>query len=229
MGRRRRDVFLATKTHDRSRDGSWRLLERSLELLQTDHVDLWQIHALSRPEQIEEIFAADGAVQALTEARDQKIVRHLGVTGHTDPALLITALERFPFDAILLSLNAADPHHLSFEERLLPMAVEREMAIIGMKIPSRGLLLESWSPPADPDARHHGSVPGTLSMPEAMRYVLSLPVSTVIVGCDTIAQLEENIAIARAFRPLSASQMAELRQRAEPVHRQALFYRRWEG
>jgi aryl-alcohol dehydrogenase-like predicted oxidoreductase len=228
MRKRRDQVFLATKTHDRTRDGSMRLLERSLELLQTDHIDLWQIHALSKMEQIEQIFAPDGAMSALIEARDQKIVRTLGVTGHTDPEVLIAAIERFPFDAILLTLNAADPHHLSFKQRLLPLAVEKEMAIIGMKIPSRGLLLSSWSPPADPDARHYGAKPGVLSMQEAMRYVLSLPVSTVIVGCDSIAQLEENIAIARSFNPMSEAQLAQLEARAEPVHRQALFYRRWE-
>jgi aryl-alcohol dehydrogenase-like predicted oxidoreductase len=229
MKRRRREAFLATKTHDRTRDGSWKLLERSLELLQTDHVDLWQIHNLARMEQVEQIFAADGAVKALVEAREQKIVRHIGVTGHADPAVLLEAIRRHPFDAILLALNAADPHHLSFERELLPTAVEKEMAIIGMKIPARGLLLSSWQPPADPASRFAGTKPGTLEYPEALRYVLSLPVSTVIVGVDSIAQLEQNVQLARSFVPLSDSQLKTLEARAEPVHRQALFFRRWEG
>jgi aryl-alcohol dehydrogenase-like predicted oxidoreductase len=229
MKTRRAQAYLATKTHDRSRDGSLRLLERSLELLQTDHVDLWQLHALSQMDQVEQIFAPGGAIEALVAAREQKLVRHLGISGHTDPAVLIAAIERFPFDTVLLALNAADPHHLSFKERLLPLAVEREMGIIGMKIPARGLILRSWAPPTDPASRHFGSVPGVLSMPEAMRYVLSLPVSTVIVGCDSIAQLEENVAIARTFTPMSPEQMAELERRAEPVHRQALFFRRWDS
>ena len=225
MPSRRSHAYLATKTHDRTRDGSFRLLERSLELLNTDHIDLWQIHALSTMKQVEEVFAPGGALEALVEARDQGIVRHLGVSGHADPDVLIAAIERFPFDALLLTLNAADPHHLSFKERLLPMAVEKEMAIIGMKIPSRGLLLSSWKAPEDPEARHHGTKPGTLNMTEAMRYVLSLPVSTVIVGCDSITQLEENVQIARAFNPMNETQLAELETRAEPVHQQALFYR----
>jgi hypothetical protein len=103
------------------------------------------------------------------------------------------------------------------------------MAIIGMKIPARGLLLSSWRPPADPASRFAGTRPGTLDYPEALRYVLSLPVSTVIVGVDSIAQLEENVQLARSFVPLSDSQMKTLEARAEPVHRQALFFRRWEG
>lgn len=228
MKRRRREVFLASKTRDRRRDGSLRSLETSLKLLHTDHLDLWQIHNLSSQDEVDEIFAPGGAIQALAEAREQRLVRFVGVTGHADPAVLIEAIRRFPFDAVLLALNAADPHHLSFKKELLPLAVEREMAIIGMKIPARGLLLSSWRPPAETTSRFAGTVPGTLGMPEAMRYVLSLPVSTVIVGCDSIAQLEENVSIARSFRPLSETQMAALEARAAPVHRQALFFRRWE-
>jgi aryl-alcohol dehydrogenase-like predicted oxidoreductase len=226
---RRAQVFLATKSHDRTRDGSLKLLERSLELLKTDHIDLWQMHALSRPEQVEQAFARGGAIEAFVEARDQGIVRNLGISGHADPDVLIDAIKRFPFDTVLMALNAADPFHLSFKDRLLPLAVEREMGIIGMKIPARGLILSSWTPPEDPDSRYAGTVPGTLEMNEAMRYVLSLPVSTVIVGCDSIAQLEENVAIARSFNPLNDAQLAELEQRAQPVHRQSLFFRRWEG
>jgi len=229
MKTRRSEVFLATKSHDRTRDGSLKLLERSLELLRTDHIDLWQMHALSRPEQVEQSFAPGGAIEAFVEARDQGLVRYLGISGHADPEVLIDAIERFPFDCLLLALNAADPFHLSFKEKLLPLAVEREMGIIGMKIPARGLILSSWKAPDDPESRYANTVAGTLDMREAMRYVLSLPVSTVIVGCDDIPQLEENIEIARSFNPLSESQLAELEKRAEPVHRQSLFFRRWSG
>jgi predicted aldo/keto reductase-like oxidoreductase len=229
MKTRRSEAFLATKSHDRTRDGSLKLLEKSLELLKTDHIDLWQMHALSRPEQVEEAFAPGGAIEAFVEARDQGIVRSLGISGHADPDVLIDAIERFPFDCVLLALNAADPFHLSFKEKLLPLAVEREMGIIGMKIPARGLILSSWKTPDDPDSRFGKTVPGTLDMREAMRYVLSLPVSTVIVGCDDIPQLEENIEIARSFNPMNETQLAELEQRAEPIHKQSLFFRSWKG
>ncbi len=229
MKTRRSEAYLATKSHDRTRDGSWKLLERSLELLKTDHIDLWQMHALSRMEQVDESFAKGGAIEAFVEARDQGIVRNLGISGHADPDVLIAAIERFDFDTVLLALNAADPHHLSFKERLLPLAVEKEMGIIGMKIPARGLILESWKTPDDPNSRFGDSVPGTLNMTEAMRYVLSLPVSTVIVGCDDIPQLEENVEIARSFNPMNDEQLAELEQRAEPVHKQSLFFRTWKA
>jgi hypothetical protein len=210
--RRRRETFLATKTHDRTRDGSLKLLEDSLTLLQTDHLDLWQIHNLSRMEQVDQIFAPTGAVQALLEAREQGIVRHLGVTGHADPHVLAEAIRRFPFDCLLLALNAADKHHLSFIDHLLPLAVEKQMGLIGMKVPARGRLL--------------GGASG-ITMRQAFDYVLTLPVSTVIIGVDSIAQLEENIALARTFNPLNDTQMAALTARVEPIHRDALFFRRW--
>jgi predicted aldo/keto reductase-like oxidoreductase len=184
------------------------------------------MHNLARMDQVDEVFAPGGAIEALKEARDEGIVRNLGISGHADPDVLIAAIERFDFDTVLLALNAADPHYLSFKEKLLPMAVEREMGIIGMKIPARGLILSSWKAPDDPNSRYAGTVPGTLDMREAMRYVLSLPVSTVIVGCDDIAQLEENVEIARSFNPLSEDQLAKLEQQAEPIHKQALFFRR---
>jgi hypothetical protein len=228
MRRRRSHAFLATKTHDRKRDGSLRLLETSLRLLQTDHVDLWQLHAMSTMEDVDAVFARGGAMEALQQARDQKLVRFLGITGHTDPEVLAEAIRRFPFDAILLAFNAADPHHLPFQRALLPLAVERRMGIVGMKIPARGRLLAGWIPP--PPEQQRGPVkatrPGTLTMREAMGYVLSRPVSTVIVGVDSIAQLEENVSIARAFAPLGEDQLAALEQRAEPVARQALWFRR---
>jgi hypothetical protein len=167
---------LATKTHDRTRRPYCSSARCNCC---RPIIDLWQIHNLARLEQVEQIFSADGAVKALVEARDQKIVRHIGVTGHADPAVLLEAIRRHLFDSILLALNAADPHHLSFKQELLPTAVEKEMAIVGMKIPARGLLLSSWKPPADPASRFAGTRPGTLDYPEALRYVLSLPVSTV--------------------------------------------------
>ncbi|MBI2214675.1 MAG: aldo/keto reductase [Acidobacteria bacterium] len=231
MKTRRREAFLATKTHERTYDGSMRLLERSLELLQTDHIDLWQIHNLSELSQVDRIFAKGGAVEALIKAVEQKIVRTIGVTGHADPAVLLEVIRRHRFDTILLALNAADAHHLSFSKALLPLAVEKQMGIIGMKIPARGRILTGYEP-SRAGTRGFGPAAtrsGTLTMTEAMRYVLSQPVSTVIIGCDSIAQLEENVKIARAFTPLSDSQMASLTAKAEPVSKQSLFFRKWEA
>jgi hypothetical protein len=228
MKTRRAQVFLASKTHDRTRDGSLRLLEQSLKLLQTDHLDLWQLHNLTRMEQIEQIFGKGGAIEAAQEAREQKMVRFLGVTGHADPDVLIAAIQRFPFDTILMALNAADRHHLSFIAKLLPLAVEKKMGIIGMKVPARGRILASWKPGSDDDHFAGAATgPGTITMRDAMAYTLSLPVSTVIIGCDNPQQVEENVQLARAFTPLSDGQMLALQQRTEPIARQALFFRKW--
>ena len=226
MKRRRRETFLATKTHDRTRDGSLRLLDESLKLLQTDHLDLWQLHNLSDMDRVEQCFAKGGAIEALQQAREQKLVRFLGITGHTDPDVLMEAIRRFPFDNILMAVNAADRHHLSFSEKLLPLAVEREMGIVGMKIPARGRLLAAPAATSRYKFRE-GEKPGALAMRDALYYVLSLPVSTVIIGCDTVAQLEENVRLAREFTPLSETRMAALAEKTQPLARQALFFRRW--
>lgn len=228
LPKRRGEVFVATKTHDRGRDGSLKLLETSLKLLRTDHVDLWQLHAMSTMDDVEKVTAKGGALEAFREAREQKLVRFLGLSGHTDPAVLAEAIRRFPFDTVLLAVNAADPHHLPFASELLPLAVEKEMGIVGMKVPARGRLLAGYVPPPLEEQRGRAKATrtGTLTMAEAMRYVLTLPVSTVIVGCDSIPQLEENVAIAKAFTPLSGAQLAALEAKAAPVAQQSLWFRR---
>jgi aryl-alcohol dehydrogenase-like predicted oxidoreductase len=231
MKTRRNEAFLATKTKERTRDGSLRMIEKSLQLLNTDHVDLWQLHDVGLPEDVDAIFAKGGAMEALTEMHEQKVVRFLGVTGHYRPEALIDAINRHPFDTILMALNAADTHIHSFTDKLLPLAVEKQMGIIGMKVPARGRLLSSWTPPSLEAQQHswEGSAiatrPGVMNMRDAMNFVLSHPVSTIIIGCDNVAQLEENVQIARDFTPLSTTQMATLNELAEPVAKQSLFFR----
>src|SRR5262245_15163286 len=170
LGERRAQVFLASKTHERSRDGSLRLLDDSLRRLRTDHLDLWQLHDLRTQHDLDRIFAKGGALEALIQARAERRVRFLGVTGHHDPAILLEAIRRFDFDTVLVALNAADIHRLSFLQTVLPEAARRGMGVIGMKVCAQGALLG----------------PRGLSMDEAMGYVLSLAgVSHVIVGCKT--------------------------------------------
>jgi uncharacterized protein len=231
MKTRRKEAFLATKTKERTRDGSMRMIEKSLKLLNTDHVDLWQLHDVGLPEDVNAIFAKGGAMEALIEMQNQKVVRFLGVTGHYRPEALIDTVNRHSFDTILMSLNAADSHIHSFTDQLLPLVVEKQMGIIGMKVPARGRLLSSWTPPSLEKQQHswEGSAiatrPGVMTMRQAMNFTLSHPVSTVIIGCDNIGQLEENVQIAREFTPLSQAQMASLNALAEPVAKQSLFFR----
>src|SRR5271157_2493014 len=232
MKRRRNEAFLATKTKERTRDGSMQMIEKSLQLLNTDHVDLWQLHDIGTSTDVNEVFAKGGAMEALLEMKEQKVVRYLGITGHYRPDALMECIHRYPFDCILMAINAADPHHYSFADGLLPLAVEKQMGIIGMKVPARGRLLSTWTPPPIEQQKHswegmavQATTPGTLTIREAMYYTLSRPVSTVIIGCDSIAQLEENVQLAREFTPLSDQQTAELVKRAEPVSKQSLFFR----
>jgi uncharacterized protein len=231
MKQRRAQAFLASKTKERTREGSLRMIEQSFKLLQTDHLDLWQLHDVGTITDVNEIFAKGGAMEALLEMHDQKVVRNLGITGHYRPEALMECIHRYPFDTILMAVNAADPHHFSFTQQLLPLAVEKQMGIIGMKVPARGRILSTWTPPPLDEQAHswEGMViakqPGTLKMREAMYYTLSQPVSTVIIGCDSIAQLEENVQLAREFTPFSQPQMAALTERVEPVSKQSLFFR----
>jgi uncharacterized protein len=231
MKTRRQEAFLATKTKERTREGSLRMIEKSLKLLNTDHIDLWQLHDIGLPEDVDAAFAKGGAMEALLEMQDQKVVRFLGVTGHYRPEALIDTINRHPFDTILMALNAADTHIHSFSDQLLPLAVEKQMGIIGMKVPSRGRLLSSWTPPPLEQQQHswEGSAiatrTGVMKMRDAMFFTLSHPVSTVIIGCDNLAQLEENVQIAREFTPLSHTQMEALNELAAPVAKQSLFFR----
>jgi predicted aldo/keto reductase-like oxidoreductase len=210
MRDRRKEVFLATKTHRRSYDESMALLEESLTSLRTDHLDLWQLHNVRTQEDLDRIFAKDGAIRALEKARDEKMVRFLGITGHYDPAVLKKAITQYPFDNILMALNAADRHNQSFIDVLLPTAVEKKMGIVGMKVPARGRMFRE---------------DGVARMDQAMRYVLSLPVSTIIVGIDDLGQLEENVKIARAFTPMTAAEMKQTEELTKPYHGDASWFK----
>ena len=195
LGERRQDIFLASKTHDRTREGSLRLLDDSLKRLQTDHLDLWQLHDLRSVDVLDRIFSKGGAIEALIQAREEGRVRFLGITGHHDPAILLEAMRRFDFDTVLVALNAADVHRLLFIRTVLPEAQRRGLGVIGMKVYGAGTLIG----------------PGGLAPDQAMRYALSLPgVSTVVIGCGTRDEVEQNAQIAREFVPLRPKEMQEL-------------------
>jgi uncharacterized protein len=230
MKTRRKEVFLATKTHDRTYDGSMKLLDESLKSLQTDHLDLWQLHNVQQQSQVDQIFSGTGAIKALEKAKSEGIVKNLGITGHFEPLVLLEAIRRYPFDSILMALNAADPHYLSFVKYLLPEAQKLGMAIIGMKVTTRSRMLSTWTPPPleEQNERLRTPKPGTITIKEALMYNMSLPVSTTIIGVDSVAQIEENVKIASEFTPLSPQQMEEIVFKTLPVVRQGLYFRRWE-
>ncbi len=210
MKTRRDEVFLATKTHLRSRDESMGLLEDSLRSLQTDHLDLWQIHNITRQDEVDRIFAPGGAMDALVEAKEQGIVKNLGITGHYDPAPLMNALERFDFDTILLALNPTDPHLTPFATELLPLANRKGMGVIAMKLACRGRIFRDT---------------GLRTMSDSMGWVLSHPVSTVIIGVDTVTQLEENVRIATAFEPMGPAELTRVAALTEEYVEEAAFFK----
>ena len=230
MKDRRSEVWLSSKTHDRSYDGSMRLLEKSLKQLQTDHLDTWQLHNLKTSEDFDRIFAEDGAIKALIKAKEEGLVRCLGVTGHYEPIILGKFLERFDFDTILMAVNAADPHYLSFKKYLLPVAQEKGVGIIGMKLATRGRMLSCWTPPPiDQQPQSMATkLPGTISIKETLEYNFSLPVSTNIIGIDNVEQIEQNAKIASEFTGLNEKQMAEIEYKTLPIVRQGLYFRRWD-
>jgi len=179
---RRAEMWLATKTWDTSRDGALKQLETSLERLQTDHVNEWRLHNVWDYARLDEFTAEDGALQAAIQAREQGMVQNISISCHTDPQILIEAHKRFPFDSALIALSVLDHFIFSFAEEFLPYAQSNGIATIGMKVMGLGSLTH------DPE--------------RALRYAFGLPVSTVIVGMETMEQLENNLAVAESFTPL---------------------------
>jgi predicted aldo/keto reductase-like oxidoreductase len=196
----RQQVFLTTKATERTRRGAEDQLHRSLKRLQTDYVDLWQVHGIQDKDDVAKVFAPGGAIEAFEAAKKAGKCRFIGFTGHHDPEAHLGMLRAYDrWDSILMPLHVADPLYLSFEKKVLPLVVERGMGIQGMKNFANAKLLQSFS------------------VRECLSYVLSLPIHCTAIGCTTPGQLEDDVRITRGLRPLDAGQMAALRARAEPL------------
>ncbi len=205
LGDRRDGVFLMTKvcTHGRDKTVAMRQLEQSLRRLKTDHLDLWQVHECVYPNDPERHFAAGGVIEALVEAKEQGLVRYVGFTGHKHPDIHLAMLAHdFPFDSVQMPLNCFDATFRSFEQTVLPEAVRRGLAVLGMK--SMG---------GEGDAVRKRAVTAA----ESLRYAMSLPVTTTVSGIDSMRVLRQNVRIAGAFEPMSPSEMAALRDRVRDV------------
>ena len=196
---RRSEMWIATKTWDTTREGARRQLETSLEHLHTDHVDEWRLHNVSDFARLNEFTGKGGALEAAIQARQEGLVRNISISCHTDPQILVEALNRFPFDSALIAVSALDHFILSFAEEFLPVANAKGVATIGMKVLGLGSL--------------------THEVERSLRYAFSLPVSTVIVGMESMAQLEQNLAIAEAFTPLSDAERLAFFQDILPLVR----------
>ncbi len=214
LGSKRPDIFLASKSGRRDRDGAWRELEQSLTRLKTDYLDLWQLHHVSFAEELDEIFSPTGAIKAIEEAQAQKLIRFTGISGHHEPDIIATALQRYPFDTTLISINAADVHHpRPFSTTVLPVAQAQNVGVITMKIPAYGRLFKN----------------GLLdSMEQAMGYTLSLPgVHSCIIAAETVEQLASNVQVAQAFQPLNREELTAIEQRTAQDWQAVSFFRQW--
>ncbi|MBD2249851.1 aldo/keto reductase [Nostoc parmelioides] len=207
-------IFLASKTAYRDRDGAWRELERSLKRLNTDYLDLWQLHHVSFAAELNTIFSPSGAIKALEEAISQNLVRFAGITGHRDPEVITEGLRRYPFHTTLIPVNAADRHHpRPFIPVVLPVAQANNVGVVAMKVPAYGRLFQ----------------PGGLTgMEQAMGYSLSQPgVHSCVIAAETVKQLESNVQVARAFQPLGEKELAVIAQRTASIWEDSTFFRSW--
>ena len=195
-------VFLMTKIDGRSKRAAARQLDESLRRLKTDRIDLVQHHEVLRFEDPHRIFDEEGANAALVEARRAGKIRYIGFTGHKDPQIHLYMLavadqHGFSFDTVQMPLNVMDAHYRSFEQLVLPVLVERQIGVLGMKPIANGIILKS----------------GTVTAVECLQYALSLPTSVVITGCDSMEILDQAIETARSFRPLSEAERKVLLER----------------
>jgi uncharacterized protein len=202
MRTRRKDVILATKIprSARTRDAALRQVEASLERLETDHVDVLHLHDLTDAQDLAAIEAPDGAMKALYELRSQKVTRAIGMTSHTDGAVMAKAIEQNDLDCVQMAMNPA--RALQFEELALPAAEKKGLGVILMKVTSQEKLV--------------GAGPGKADMSSLLRYALSLPVSTVVVGMPKREFIAENIAIARGFSPMTEQEIDRVRKSVAP-------------
>ena len=209
---RRKEIFLATKIDPRDRDGALRSVETSLKLLQTDYVDLIQIHSLNNLDDLGRIGGSNGVLAAVLQLKEQKTARFIGITGHNDGAAMAEALRRHDFDTVLMSLNAAQSANPiaqrkmepipAFENSALPVALQKNMGVLSMKVMGQGMLV--------------GSGAGRASPAELLQFNLSQPVASVVIGCEQLAPLEQNVQAALNFTPISESGKRKLREQVAP-------------
>ncbi|MHB1037104.1 MAG: aldo/keto reductase [Pirellulales bacterium] len=210
LARRRKEVFLATKTGDRTYDGTMRSVEQSLKRLRTDHVDLLQIHGTSRTEDLAAWGKSNGVIAALHKLRDQKVTRFIGVTGHEDAEMMRRAIEMYEFDTVLTTYNPV-ARRRPFRERVLPLAVEKKMGVLAMKVMGGGFgSLAVGSPAKNTGTWYHDETPKQADSRMLIRYAMGLPISVAIVGMASVEQLRANVAAVRDLAPLSAAERDQL-------------------
>ena len=207
---RRKEIFLASKSHERTAEGALKHLEVTLKNMNTNFLDLWVVHDIRSVNDLDLIFGPKGAVKAFETAKRNKLVKWIGVSAHRNSAILSRALDLFPFDTVLLPVNPAECHYRPFLDDILPKAEKKGMGVLGMKVFSRGACVKIY---------------GIELIEKCLRFALAQPISTAVVGCDTIEQLEMNVRIARAFQPLTKTEQENLIDRVKYYARELTYYR----
>ncbi len=195
----RRKVFLMTKVDGRDRKTAQSQIDESLKRLQTDVIDLLQFHEVIRMSDPDRVFAPGGAIEAFRDAQKAGKIRYIGFTGHKDPnihlkMLRVASENGFRFDTVQMPLNVMDAHYNSFEKKVLPALLDQKIGILGMKPIGAQMILGSQS----------------VTAKECLVYALSLPVSVVITGCDSLAILRQALEVAKTFKPLTDEERAAL-------------------
>jgi predicted aldo/keto reductase-like oxidoreductase len=207
---RRSEIFLASKSHERTGDGALKNLDTTLNTMKTNFLDLWMIHDIRTPKDIDLIFGAKGAIKAFEAAKRNQLVRFIGISGHRNPTILSRALDLFAFDTVLIPVNPAEPHYWSFLQEVLPKAQEKGMGILGMKTLARGVAIKIF---------------GVDYVENFLRFAMTQRISTAVVGCETIEQLEMNVRIARSFQPMPKKDQDILLGRVKSYARELMYYK----
>ena len=211
----RDDVFLMTKTTARNANEAWTHLEASLTRLNTDRLDLWQVHAVRNPADVDERIE-NGVFDVMLEAKESGKTRYIGFTGHSSPAAHQRVLEKTDiFDACQLAMNLTDVSYESFIEKVVPILIERNIGVIGMKSLANGGFFGGTQ-----HGRHGTNpkvVPNRVSVSEAVRFVFALPVSTLVTGPDNAKQMQEKIDIAKNFSGMDDDERQKLIEKVEDM------------
>ena len=210
LERRRKEVFLACKSADRSYDGTMRSVEQSLKRLQTDHFDLLQMHGITTEDDPAIWDKPDGVLTALRKLLDQKVTRFIGITGHDDAEVLRQAIEMYDFDTLLAALNPTS-NRQPFREELLSVANRKKMGVIAMKVMGGGNgCLVVGNPFKDLVLPYHDETSQQVPAESLIRYALGMPVSVAVIGVDSIDELKANVAVAKEGKFMTAAQQQEL-------------------
>jgi hypothetical protein len=212
VARRRREIFLATKTGDRTHDGTLRSIEQSLKRLRTDRVDLIQIHGVSATEDLDAWDKPGGVLAALRKLRDQKVTRFIGLTGHDSAVRLREAIERYEFDTILTTLNPVSRRQ-PFRDDLLPLANRKQMGVIAMKVMGGGNgCLATGNPLKRVLRPYHDETSHQVNAASLIRYTLSLPISVAVIGVASVEQLKANVRTVCEATPMTLAERQDLEQ-----------------